>query len=273
MADPEDIRALVLGALPANFQERLTAEALGVDGKSFDSWFDAASATFGGRDVVSAVNALIGSAARFDFQSCGQSLPRVDLEDLQPFMVAALRWQKRRPTLKDGVLSFRTPDEWEGRHISIRRRYEVHFDRSRPRARRGPTIIGAGHRLIEAALDAAEEQEVFLSAVPELRTPLVIYTCQDEFSAPSTPLHRTVVGAEQVGDGWRPLVDWQLVALLNPLVAQPDRASLRQIALVSGAPSEAELMAALHAVASALDSLNLPFRRPVLRLHSVLVPR
>ena len=273
MADPEDIRSLVLGALPGNFQERLTSEALGVDSEAFDSWFDSASATFGGRDVVSVVNALIGSAARFDFQSVGQSLPRVDLEDLQPFLVAALRWQKRRPELKDGVLSFRTPEEWEQRHIAIRRRYDVHFDRSRPRTRRGPTIVGAGHRLIEVALDAATEQEVFLSAVPELRDTVVIYSCQDEFSAPSTPLHRALVGAQRVGDEWRPLVDWQLVSLLNPLVAQPDRPALRQVRPAPQPPGDDEMQAAFGAVVRSLDSLDLPFRRPVLKLHSVLVPR
>jgi superfamily II DNA or RNA helicase len=273
MSDPEDIRALVLGALPANLQERLTAEALGVENEAFDTWFDSASATFGGRDFVSVVNALIGSAARFDFQACGQSLPRVDLKDLQPFLVAALRWQKRRPDMKDGVLSFRTPEEWERRHIAIRQRYEVHFDRNRPGSRRGPTIVGAGHRLIEVALDSAEEQEVFLSAVPDLSRCVVVYTCQDEFSAPSTPLHRAVVGAEKAGDDWRPLVDWQLVSLLNPLVAQPDRAALRQVGSVPGAPSKAELDGAFQAVARSLDSLDLPFKRPVLRLHSVLVPK
>jgi hypothetical protein len=89
----------------------------------------------------------------------------------------------------------------------------------------------------------------------------------------SAPLHRAVVGAVRGGDDWRLLVDWQPVSLLNPPRAQPDRPALRCARPAPASPRDEEMQAAFAAVVRSLDTLDPPFRRPVLRLHSALVPR
>jgi len=273
MADPEDIRALVLGLVSSGTHERIAARALDVNAESFDRWYDAETATFGGESAVAAVRALLGNVARFDFQSASREVPRVDLPDLRPFLRGALRLQQRRADEKDeGLLSFITPKVWQDRHPAVRERYEVHFDRARERTIRGPTLVGAGHRLMEAALDEAEERTEQASTVAGLSVPLAVFVCSDDVSAPSAAIRRMVFGVDLIAGAPKVLQDWELVLRLNTLLDKPDRAGLRESPANPGADTPSKVSAAVEWFNQQLGSLDMPFRKPVARLHSVLWP-
>jgi hypothetical protein len=57
----------------------------GLSGERLGAWFDRATATLGGRDVVETVRELLGNVSKFDFQQVGKDLPKVDLPDLERF--------------------------------------------------------------------------------------------------------------------------------------------------------------------------------------------
>jgi superfamily II DNA or RNA helicase len=274
MADPDDIRLLVLGLTTPAFHEQLATRALGVDGGRFDSWYNAETTSFGGTDVLAMVRALIGSPARFDFATDAPGLPRVDLPDLLPFIRAALRLRGRRlDEREDGTLSFITPEHWLESHHTIRDRYEVHLDRRRVPSVKGPTLLGAGHRLMEAALDDAIGATGLAASVPDLTSPLVIFTCYDELSDPSGPARQIVVGAERQADAtWLPLQDWELVHRLNRVIERPDRQAARA-ETSRAAPDGAEgINLARVAIMAWLPTLDLRLRRLGLREEVILWP-
>jgi hypothetical protein len=272
MADPEDIRALVLGLATPGFHEQVAARALGVSRESFDRWYDAETASIEGDDVVSAVRALLGSTARFDFASDAAGLPKVDLQDLAPFLRAALRFRGRRLEDKeDGTFTFKTPDEWMRVHHAIRDRYHGHLERSRKDTRSGPTMLGAGHRMVEAALSDLSDLDCVSATVDGLHAPVWLFTCQDALSAPERPLQRVVVGVVDEPQP-RVLVDWELILILNPILDRPDRAGMRGESSAPAAGASTRQEAAVQAVKNALPALDLPFEAPEVRLEVLLWP-
>ena len=272
MADPEDIRALVLGLATPGFHENIAARGLSVSGASFDQWYDAETASIGGADVVSVVRSLIGSTAKFDFAGDAAGLPRVDLPDLEPFLRGALRFRGRRlEDRDDGSFVFRTPDEWLSVHHSIRDRYHAHLDRQRPDTRSGPAMLGAGHRMVEAALSDLADLDHASATVDGLSAPLWLFTCQDALSAPGRPLQRVLIGVLDAPTP-RVLVDWELILVLNPLVNRPDRAGMRADSSAPPSDPSNRFEAAKRAIEAALPGLRLPFEAPELRLEVLLWP-
>ena len=134
-------------------------------------WFDATAGRFGGDDAVDAVKQMVGHCARFDFGRVGGRLPRVDLADLRPLLVALLAHLRRRIDVgDDGSLSFKTPDGWD-REVGVRARYDrLSFDRAGGAA----YVAGVGHKLIDRALHEALDYPAVGATVPRelLATPL-----------------------------------------------------------------------------------------------------
>ena len=78
MEQQEDISQLVIGMAGSTLFNELYSGAQGMSGERLTAWFDEATATLGGRDVVESVRELLGRVSRFDFQQVGRDLPRVD---------------------------------------------------------------------------------------------------------------------------------------------------------------------------------------------------
>jgi superfamily II DNA or RNA helicase len=274
MADPEDIRELVLGLATPGFHERIAARALQQDRRSFAEWYDAETASFGGESALATLRSLVGSPAKFDYRSDAASLPRVDLPDLVPFLRAALRFRGRRiEEREDGSFVFRTPEEWLQVHHAIRDRYHVHLDRTRKDERDGPAMLGAGHRMLEAALGDAVDLDALAASVEGTDGPLWVFLCQDSLSAPDTPVQRVVLAVQESSDGsLQHLVDWELVLMLNRVIEHPDRAVFKATSSATVEAASGKLPAARAAAEAALPALQLPFRRPELRLEVLLWP-
>ena len=272
MADPEDIRMLVLGLASPAFYEKIVSRALGVKADRFDRWYNAETASFGGADAIAAVRALIGKSASFDFAADIPGLPKVDLPDLLPFLRAALRFRGRRLEERpDGTFMFLTPEQWVEAHHTIRERYTGHFDRTKSFSDNDKILLGAGHRVLEAAMDDATMLSTFAASYHDLKASIILFSCQDELSRPDAPIHRVIIGAEhEKGNTWKPIKDWEILLHLNRIVERPDRPIMRSDISVAVPEALSSVEDARKVVEDKIPSLNLPFQRPSLRLESVL---
>ena len=79
MEEQEDISQLVIGMAGNSLFNELFSGGEGLSGERLGAWFDHATSTLGGRDVVETVRELLGNVSRFDFQQVGKDLPKVDL--------------------------------------------------------------------------------------------------------------------------------------------------------------------------------------------------
>ena len=61
-----------------------------IERERLSDWFDEKTHTFGGRSAIETVKALVGNAARFDYQGIDE-IPKADLPELQVFFENALR--------------------------------------------------------------------------------------------------------------------------------------------------------------------------------------
>ena len=251
-----------------NLFDEVFGEAGTVERERLSDWFDEKTHTFGGRSAIETVRALVGNAARFDYQGIDE-IPKADLPDLQSFFENALRLNRRRPVRKDGRLSFKTPDAWLIDR-GVRRQYaDLVFSR-RSRERTGSEqIVGVGHRAFDQAVKQAIESAGALAAISSLEKPLVLCQVYDEVTERAAAVQHMAVGVsvDFEGSKSRLLVDGELVRDLNALVSRdavaPD--------VSSEALDECRRRAVL-VLEGSLAQLRLPFTAPRVRAVCVLWP-
>jgi hypothetical protein len=205
---------------PALFRE-LFSEAPAVGGESLSAWFDARTASFGGRGVLETVRDLVGHCSRFDFREAAPQIPRVDLPHLKPFFVAMLELNHRKVQPEDETLTFKTPVSWAS-EPGVRSRYEnMVFDRHAPGPNALGRVLGVGHRLLEKALGQARDQTICVAALPSdlLPSPLLVFRITDRSTEEKATLTATVAGVEGwPGENCSVLRDWELLMRLNAFV-------------------------------------------------------
>lgn len=229
MSRPEDLRQLVLGLQSEAFWTQLRSEAmsqknLAADGEKFEQWFDEKTARFADATAIDTVKALVGSVNHFDWGQVAGQFPRVDLPDLAPFLETALALNHRRIKVEHTVApqegtqegwSFLTPEAWR-KHLGVRPSYEgLHFDRSRKNAFQG--LLGAGHKLFEAALLEARNREAALAFLPPGvgASSLAIFRAFDRVTGASQDGRAFVFAL--AGPQFEPLRDWEVLQTLNSL--------------------------------------------------------
>jgi len=117
MEDQEDISQLVIGMAVNSVFDELFSGAQGLSNERLGAWFDQATATLGGRDVIETVRELLGNVSRFDFQQVGKDLPKVDLPDLEKFFVQAVSRHGRG--FFDATRAWRLRRQMSGRHVAM----------------------------------------------------------------------------------------------------------------------------------------------------------
>lgn len=220
MDEPEDMLQLVLGMTsPAIFTEAF-AGALSVPRESLGNWFDQRTATFGGRDVVETVRAVVGHASHFDFRQVSAQIPRVDLPDLRPFFETALTLNNRKVRGDQGI-SFLTPEAWMG-DPAVRGEYHgMRFDRGARGPDAAARMLGVGHKVVDRALDDAVRRDACVAALPSdvLPRPMFVFRIADQVTG-EAPTARTVLAGIEVdadGSAHGLLLDWELLQRLNAL--------------------------------------------------------
>ncbi len=275
MDEPEDLKHMILGMAPTRLFQDLVIGAQRVPQDGLAQWFDQQTGQLGGSHAVDAVKALFGSSARFDFGECSGRLPRVDLPDLVPFMKAILTVEGRRFELDAEHLTFKVPDKWRQTDFALREKGELLFRRElTPEERDADVDVGGvGHRLLDAALDAAEAVEAALAVVPRLDNPLVMFAVRDTVTGTTGHIKRVVVGVERAGDGLRLLEDWQCIQSLNRHADRP--MSIRSTFPLLPHAKEgvtAFIEEARTWLPAPLSELDLSFRLPTIEVVGVLWP-
>lgn len=216
MEEQEDISQLVIGMAGNSLFNELFSGGEGLSGERLGAWFDRATSTLGGRDVVETVRELLGSVSRFDFQQVGKDLPRVDLPDLEKFFTQSVSRYGRRIFRRDEGLEIKTPDEWKARSYALRDRYEgLVFDRSLRGTNAASRVLGVGHLLFDVALEEARNLPVSFACASGLAAPLLIVTVEDEVTGTGSLVHRLIFGVTEKQGLVEVLRDWELLQLLN----------------------------------------------------------
>ncbi len=272
MDEPEDLLQLVLGMTsPALFREIFSEGSL-QERDSLAGWFDAKTASLGGKDIVETVRNIVGHCARFDFQQVSRLIPQVDLPALRPFFLTMLVLNNRRfREFGDGI-SFKTPEAWlsEG----LRRSYEnVVFDRALTGKDAAQRVLGVGHKAVDEALQqarSAEDQTAVFSA-EGFERPIFVFRIWDRVTGLDTTVRALVVGVEtapKTAEVAAILRDWELLLRLNELT-KPRTLDQKP----EPAETSIHLRAATEAVRARLALFDLPFRIPEVELYAVLWPQ
>jgi hypothetical protein len=268
MDDPEDMKQLVLGmASPSLFQTLFGSAPR--EKELVKGWFDSQAATLGGQDMIAAVRDLVGHCSRFDFGKVSAQVPRVDLPDLEPFLVNMLEWNKRRVTRTPEGLTFKTPEAWED-EPGVRDGYErMTFDR-RAAGRDAQRVLGVGHKVIDLAVAQARAFQGRLGFLPTalLPVPLFVFRLSDRATGMSDTLRACVVAIDDRPEGPVLLRDWELLRQLNGLnIGRPSPGNA-----IPGERGAARLAVAEAFVCANLSSLELPYQVPQTELLGILWP-
>ncbi len=263
MDEPEDLLQLVLGMAGSAVFEELFTEGTRMKQEQVSDWFDSKAGTFGGQTAIEAVKALVGHAAKFDYQGLGE-IPKTDLPALKTFFENALRRNGRKPMWKGDALSFITPDVWLTDR-GVRRKYEgLVFSRSQ----RGDDVIGVGHRAFDQAIRQALESSVSLAAVRGLTLPTVVFQIHDQVTEHAGALQTSTVAVmvDITTTQCRLVNDVDLLEKLNEFSSAKSEPQVapQEIVRVGG-------MAEEH-LRSKLSELRLPFVAPGTRMHALLWP-
>ncbi len=259
MEEQEDISQLVIGMAGNSLFNELFSGSEGLSGERLGAWFDRATSTLGGRDVVETVRELLGSVSRFDFQQVGRDLPKVDLPDLERFFIQTVGRHGRRIFRRDDGLEIRPPDDWKARSYALRDKYEgLVFDRSLRGANAASRVLGIGHPLFDIALDDAQDIPTRVASVEGLDRPVLILAVEDEVTGTGSLVHRLIFGVTEKDGKIEVLRDWELLQVMNALtVKSPPGAGLA----TDGA--EAVIEHLKQAFDSSLSSHASTLRRPI----------
>ena len=267
MDDPEDISQLVIGMTGGQFFDDLYSQGTTRSSDGLTSWFDQKTQQFGGRDAVETVRAMLGNVARYDFQSVGKDIPKLDLPSLEPFFRNAMNLAGRRVTKGEEGLSVATPEIWRG-SAELRDRYDgLTFDRFMPSDHSLVRLVGVGHPLLDRAISESMNQQVFLARARGIQGPLLVAQVEDEITGTGATVHRVVVGIEGLGNAAIILRDWELLVRLNDLGPIDD---------ATGAPTTneiAELEKLMRQLKTEHVISGLSFRRPKLRQILACLPQ
>ena len=271
MEQPEDISQLVVGMTGSSVFNELFSGAQGMTGDRLTTWFDTATATLGGRDVIDAVREMLGNVSRFDFQAVGKDLPQVDIPDLERFFTLAAARHKRRVRRGADGLEMKPPDAWKSRSYAVRDRYDgLVFDRGLLGDGAASRVLGVGHTLFDIALAEARDLAVRATVVEGISASILVVSVEDEVTGTGSLVHRLIFGVTEVEGLPAPLRDWELLLLLN-------RLKLKSIGVESAHDLTAPALTATvdrltTAFAAVLSSHAPAFRRPISWPEMLLVP-
>jgi superfamily II DNA or RNA helicase len=277
MDEPEDLLELILGMASPSLYRDLYTGAAGQSAEAFGAWFDRQTATFGGKDALDTVKALVGNTERFDFQTASSKIPRVDLPDLRSFFVSMLALNRRRVTIDGGGISFKTPETWS-QGVRMPSEYtDMIFDRHDRSERSNERLLAVGHPLVNAAIAQARNIEAAITtiATESLPGPLFIFTISDRITSGGLFVRSTAAGMllQPAGD-WTLLPDWELLRLINSLADEyRGRRSEREAQAQAAATVASYLQQASERLQARLPELDLPFELPDTQPISILWPQ
>jgi len=277
MDEPEDLLPLVLGMTPSSTFDDLFFKSPEKEASGLRNWFDAKTATLGGKDIVDTVRNLVGHAQKFDFQSISSQIPKLDLNDLQPFFEGMLRRHRKQIRRTGDAITFKTPAEWAKAPGVTGLQENLVFDRHPPKGS-GWKVAGVGSPVVNQALAEAQELDALVTVLEGEyceHSDLYVFTIEDKLTGSSSQvkqvscalLKRPKEEAVLINDG-------ELVAFLNGILNRLP-ASRFADPPVNELPARTFSKPSLDALQSELlkqlPSLQLPFRMPDVRLVGTIL--
>jgi ERCC4-related helicase len=263
MTESEDLMQLVLGmASPSLFNELFT-DANSISTESLNSWFDEKTQTLGGKNVIQTVTELVGKAQSFDLSGL-KGVPKLDLQDLQPFFKTMLIFNSRRLDKNENIgFNFIIPDSWRKKSPNIKRRYEnILFSRE---VYPNTDIIGVGHPMMDQALLQANDFSARVARLKTLTESIYIFSIIDKVTNRDGQVSSVLVGV-QVGDNYSLLTDGLILALLNNInISAPEKQDIYTDIKTS------KLDDAKSYLVEQIKYLNLPFSYPEITEHTILL--
>jgi ERCC4-related helicase len=279
MEEPEDLVQLVLGMTSQSMFQNLFADAPRGDEQALNHWFNAATTSFGGKDVVDFVKSLAGSCEKFDFQQISGKLPKTDLPALRPFFTAMLKLNGRMVQEDaEGGIEFISPVVWKQASRAVRERYSgMHFTRKVRNLESTKTVLAIGNPAVDQALSQAKKHEAFLASLPRqvLKRPLIIFRITDAVTGEKRNISSVLAGValEIQNETLTLLKDWELLRLLNNLTSAAGFTAEDSPPATDALTVNAGIEKARCAIEDHLSMLDLPFRKPALELYACLWPR
>jgi len=281
MDDPDDMFQLVLGMTPTSFFNETFSDGSGVSKENFSDWFNAKTAEFGGKDVIDTVKNLVGNSAKFDFQEVSSQIPRVDLEDLKPFVLSMLtlngkRVSKEKDSNNETLISFKTPEGWRN-EPGVRRVYEgMCFNRNYRGKDATQKIIGVGHMVVDKAIAQAKSSSACLMTSDGVKRPYFIFRIIDRVTDTGGTVRSGVAAVITSADGSNDLEllkDWHLMGRLNRLI---NHSGTKRAKSTPRPHNVSEVAKSVNNATSFLiknmNSLKLSFRDPKPELMSIIWP-
>lgn len=275
MDEPEDLLQLVLGMTSPSLFREVFSGAPELPPDSLSKWFDTKTAQFGGQDAIDTVKKIVGNCEHFDFNQISPQLPRIDLPALEPFFEMMLAKNGRRISKDGGGISFKTPEAWLD-DPGVRTNYdEMVFDRNVRGNEAAKKVLGVGHKVIDQALRQALDSTASVASITagKLKAPVLVFKIFDSITGERTSIRNTIVGMalNRKSDG-QMLYDWELLLLMNEIeggkqIRADSSPPIKDISFI-----EESVMAAKDNIRSQIESLDLPFKRPMIELFSIIWP-
>jgi hypothetical protein len=165
------------------------------------------------------VKHLVGESGKFIFSQVSDKLPKVDLSDLQPFFEGALVLNGRRPDKQEHGIGFIVPDVWKDSCFGHSRMEAMTFDRNDKSTDAYKKLLGMGHKLFDKAVDMSLNTEAVVASLPSSLLPntIAIFKVYDRVTTNQANNRFVLVGVECSDGGFKLLLDWQLLTMLNKL--------------------------------------------------------
>ncbi len=272
MDEPEDLLPLVLGMTPTSTFDDLYFNAAEKGASGLRNWFDVKTRTLGGKDIVETVRNLVGHAQKFDFQSVSSQIPKLDLNDLQPFFEGMLRRHRKQIRRTGEAISFKTPAAWTNAPGVTGLQENIVFDRRPPKGS-GWKVAGVGTPVVNQALAEAQESDALVTVLDGEyceNSDLYVFSIEDKLTGSSSQVKQVTCALLRYQDGETELLnDGELVTRLNGLLIRLPAAQFTDSppeALRSRKFSPSLFDQLRSELTGRLPELQLPFRMPDIRL-------
>jgi hypothetical protein len=205
-----------------------------------------------------------------------EKIPKIDVPALKPFLLSALRLNRREFTESESGISFKTPDAWMTTPAMRSKYSDVIIQRESDKKIPSDRVLGVGHVVIDEALRQATRLTASVAGITSkvLQHPIIVFRIIDKVTTQSSNVRSSIVAIEfETGSSPRVLRDWELIQKLNHLLEK--RTLARDAAVERSVDSEVseELESkGRELVRSQIHDLDLPFGVPDVQLLAMLHP-
>jgi ERCC4-related helicase len=174
MDDPEDIEQLVLGTTSAGDFENVYLTGVGESDEEIRRQSRNLLRDVKLDDLVQ----FSRTANHFDASDDSQ-LTHLGVSDLEPFLMASLRYGRRRVTKENDILSFQIPEDWPRVQGLAQRYSKLTF--SAELSREGASLLNATHPVIATAIREALklDDQIAIVSGSDIKHPIVVFRVSD----------------------------------------------------------------------------------------------